>query len=226
LGPWPGELTSAATPPAAATATPARARALRRSPRRTACRDEARPSRRRAREREGRDRALGREGAARCGGACERRRGARLPREHAPACDAATTSSGAGAEPGVAVSADGAGRSSRPGRTKDEANDRARPERASSTAADAQPTGSSPADVALLARARDPTDEADEVESQPSYSPACPASCASWSATPMRRRKRHNVAKFAVTVSRSRSSSPMTGAAEAAARGSVRTCLR
>ncbi len=44
-----------------------------------ACRHEARPSRRRARDREGRNRALGREGASRCSGACERRRGARLP---------------------------------------------------------------------------------------------------------------------------------------------------
>ena len=44
-----------------------------------ACRDEARPSRRRARDREGRNRALGREGAFRSSGACERRRGARLP---------------------------------------------------------------------------------------------------------------------------------------------------
>jgi hypothetical protein len=70
------------------------------------------------------------------------------PRERAPACDAATTASGAGPEPGVAVDADSAGRSSRRERTKSEANEPTRPERAAPTAAHAGP---SPGGVALIA---------------------------------------------------------------------------
>jgi hypothetical protein len=74
-------------------------------------------------------------------------------RERGPACEAAMTASGAGAEPGVAVGGDSARRSSRKERTKNAVNDsaRPRPELAASTTSHGQPTGASPGDVARLA---------------------------------------------------------------------------